>query len=358
MNDWDKTVDFLVMGSGAAGLSAAVRAHDLGLQVLLVEKTELYGGNTAMSGGVCWVANNPGMKDLGIADSDEEGFQYLKHITKGGVADDRLRTYIEQSKRVLAYMQKRTLLSYLPLDKYTDYYPEAPGGKEGGRSMDPIPYDGTKLGEHLMSIRPPHPQSQVMGKFGITARQAHSALGVGFSTMMFMAWQMLLYLLRHFKRKKWGRDTKLCAGNAVVGRLIRSMLDRSIDMSLNTSVESLVIDEGRVIGAIINEKGEVTRVKTRHGVMLGAGGFSRNKEMREKYQRHPITTEWTAGSPANTGDGIRLGVEAGGQLDLMDEAWWTPVSLVPKSPVSWVLVVEKSLPHGIFINQDAKRFYQ
>ncbi|MBW2551059.1 MAG: FAD-binding protein [Deltaproteobacteria bacterium] len=114
MAEWDRTVDLLVMGSGAAGMGAAVRAHDLGLDVLLVEKSELYGGNSAMSGGVCWVANNPGMAKEGISDSDEEGFQYLKHITKGEVPDNRLRLYIRESKRVLAYLHEKTHVRLLP----------------------------------------------------------------------------------------------------------------------------------------------------------------------------------------------------------------------------------------------------
>ena len=193
MAEWDRTVDLLVMGSGAAGMGAAVRAHDLGLSVLVVEKSELFGGNTAMSGGVCWVANNPGMAGVGIADSDEDGVAYLRHITKGEVPDERLWLYVRESKRVLDYLHARTHVRYVPLPEYTDYYPEAPGGRPGGRSMDPVPFDGSKLGNDLMRLRRPHPQSQILGKFGITARDAHAAIGVGFKTMMFMAWQMLLY---------------------------------------------------------------------------------------------------------------------------------------------------------------------
>jgi len=356
MAEWDRTVDLLVMGSGAAGMGAAVRGHDLGLDVLLVEKSELYGGNSAMSGGVCWVANNPGMAGEGIPDSDEEGFKYLKHITKGEVPDDRLWLYIRESKRVLAYLHDKTHVRYVPLAKYTDYYPEAPGGRDGGRSMDPLPFDGSKLREDLIRLRRPHPQSQILGKFGITAKEAQAAIGVGFTTMVFMAWQMFLYFLRHFKRKRWGRDTKLCAGNSLMGRLLLSLKDRNIRAWLNTSIEELVFEDGRAVGAVLNKEGEILRVKARRGVVLAAGGFSRNLEMRQKYQRHPITTEWTAGTPSNTGDAIRMGAEAGGALGLMDEAWWTPVSLVPRSPFSWVLVVEKSLPHGLFLNQDGKRF--
>ena len=356
MAEWDRTVDLLVMGSGAAGMGAAIRAHDLGLDVLLVEKSELYGGNSAMSGGVCWVANNPGMAKEGIPDSDEEGFQYLKHITKGEVPDNRLRLYIRESKRVLAYLHEKTHVRYVSLAKYTDYYPEAPGGRPGGRSMDPLPFDGSKLREDLIRMRRPHPQSQILGKFGITAKEAQAAIGVGFKTMMFMAWQMFLYMLRHFKRKRWGRDTKLCAGNSLMGRLLLSLKERNVPTWLNTGVEELLFEDGKAVGAVLNKEGKTLRVKASRGVVLAAGGFSRNREMRQRYQRHPITTEWTAGTPSNTGDAIQMGRDAGGALDLMDEAWWTPVSLVPKSPFSWVLVVEKSLPHGLFLNQNGKRF--
>lgn len=356
MTEWDRTVDLLVIGSGAAGLSAAVRAHDLGLEVLVVEKSDLFGGNTAMSGGVCWVANNPGMAKEGLADSDEDGFRYLKHITKGEVPDDRLWLYIRESKRVLGYLQANTHVRYVPLAKYTDYYPEAPGGRPGGRSMDPVPFDGAKLREDLIRLRRPHPQSQILGKFGITAKEAQAAIGVGFKTMLFMAWQMALYVLRYFKRKRWGRDTKLCAGNSLMGRLLLSLKERNVPMWLSTRLTELVFDGDTAIGAVLDREGRVVRVRARCGVVLAAGGFSRNLEMRKRYQRHPVSTEWTAGTPSNTGDAIVLGRDAGGALALMDEAWWTPVSLVPKSPFSWVLVVEKSLPHGLFVNQEGKRF--
>ncbi len=356
MADWDRTVDFLIMGSGAAGMAGAIRAHDLGMEVLLVEKSEFFGGNTAMSGGVCWVANNEGMAGAGVQDSDEDGFAYLKHITKGEVPDERLWLFIHQSKRVLSYLQQKTHVRYVPLVKYTDYYPEAPGGRPGGRSMDPVPFDGAKLEEQLLELRKPHPQSQILGKFGITAREAQAAIGVGFKTMLFMAWQMFLYLLRYPKRKRWGRDTKLCAGNSLMGRLLLSLKERGVPTWRNTAIKELITEDGRIVGAVVDREGTEMRVRANRGVLIAAGGFSRNLEMREKYQRHPITTEWTAGTPSNTGDGIQLGEAAGGTLALMDEAWWTPVSLVPKSPFSWVLVVEKSLPHGVFVNQDGRRF--
>src|SRR4051812_38372200 len=104
MPRWDHSVDFLVVGSGAAAMAGAIRAHDLGLQVLLVEKGEQYGGSSAMSGGVCWVGNNPNMKKYGVADSDEEVLQYLEAITKGEVAKEYLLTYRDESKRMIQYL--------------------------------------------------------------------------------------------------------------------------------------------------------------------------------------------------------------------------------------------------------------
>src|SRR5438105_851014 len=121
---WDESVDFLVVGSGAAAMSGAIRAHDLGLSVLIVEKGETYGGSSAMSGGVCWVGNNPSMKERGVADSDEEVLTYLKAITRGEASEEHLRTYRDESKRMIAYFEKMTWLRFDALEKYTDYYPE------------------------------------------------------------------------------------------------------------------------------------------------------------------------------------------------------------------------------------------
>jgi len=356
MTAWDKSVDFLVMGSGAAGMSAAIRGHDLGLEVLMVEKTDLFGGNTAMSGGVVWVPNNPSMKKKSIPDSEEDAVTYLKHITHGEIEEERLKNYVDQSQRVLAYLQAHTHVRYTSLEKYTDYYPEAPGGKPGGRSMDPTPLDGARLRESLMTIRPIHRQALVLGKFGITAREAHAALGLGFGSMMFMAWQLFRYGLRFFKRKKWGRDTRLVAGNALIGRLFLSLQERGIEAWRNTAVQSLVFQGGRVVGAVVERDGRSLRIQATKGILLAAGGFPRNAEMRQRYQRKPISTRWTAGSPGNTGDAISMGLDAGADVSLMDEAWWTPVSLVPKYDEAWVLVVEKSLPHGIFVNKNGERF--
>lgn len=356
MASYDRSVDFVVVGSGAAAMAAAVRAHDLGGEVLLLEKTDLLGGNSAMSGGVCWVANNPHMRVHGIPDSEEEGLAYLRAITKGEVEEERLRQYINESLRMLRYFEEKTHLRFESLALYADYYAELPGGKPGGRSMEPKPFDGSLLKEDLMRLRRPHLQSQILGKFGITARQAHLALVGNWKTKVFMAWQMLRYAFRYFKRARWGRDTALTAGNALMGRLLLSLRDRGVPCWTEAHVVELITEGGAVKGVIVEKGGERISIEARRGVFLGAGGFERSQEMREAYGPKPISTDWTAGAPANTGDGIRMGLALGAPVKFMDEAWWTPVSLVPKADSAWVLVVEKSLPHGIFVNEEGKRF--
>jgi 3-oxosteroid 1-dehydrogenase len=354
---WDQSFDLIVVGSGAAGMSAAIRAHDLGRRVLIVEATDQYGGSTAISGGVVWIPDNPQLPSRGIKDSREDSLTYLKHITQGEVPVARLEAYVDESKRVLAYLDENAHFKLDALEEYADYYPEAPGGKPGGRSMEPVPYDATLLGSEFLKLRKSHPQSQIMGLFGITAREAKGYLVPGFWGTVKLLSRFVQYGLRWFKRRRFHRDTKLHAGNALIARLRRGLMDRNVPLWLSTELTELVIEGGRVTGVVVKQGDKSMRLAANDGVMLAAGGFERNQAMREQYQRAPISTDWNAGNLRNQGDAIRLGADAGGALALMDEAWWTPVTRLPKSDSAWVLVVEKSLPGGLFVNRAGKRFY-
>lgn len=357
MAEWDQSVDFLVVGSGAGALASAVRAKDLGLDVLVVEKASVYGGSSAMSGGVCWVGNNRHMKKYGLADSDEEVLAYLKAITKGEVDEKYLVAYRDHSKRMTDYFAEKTQLTFDALDKYTDYYPEEPGGKMGGRSMEPDPVDGTLLGEDFALLRRPATSALILGKFMITARVAKRMIMLDFLALMQMAWFLVKYFFRAPKRAKTGgRDPYLTNGNALIARLRLSLKDRNVPLWLDTPAKELVVEDGRVVGLVVERAGKTIRIQAKHGVMLASGGFERNQELREKYGPKPASTEWTAGAETNTGDGHLMGIGAGGSTAFMDEAWWTPTTQFPGVKSGWVLVVEKSLPGGIFINQNGERF--
>ena len=353
---FDETFDWIVVGSGAAGLAGALRGHDLGGRTLILEATDRYGGSTAISGGVVWVPDNPQLAGRGISDSRDEALRYLTHITRGEVAPERLAAYVDESPRVLRYLSERAHFELDALEEYADYYPEAPGGKPGGRSMEPVPFDATRLGPAFHTLRRSHPQSQIMGLFGITAREAKGYLVPGFRGTLKLIWRFVQYGLRWFKRRTQPRDTKLHAGNALVARLMRGVLDREIPLWLSTPVDDLILEDGAVTGVIVQREGRALRLGARRGVLLAAGGFERNQAMREAHQRGPVSTDWNAGNLRNQGDGIRMGQAAGGATALMDQAWWTPVTRLPRSDSAWVLVVEKSLPGGIFINRHGRRF--
>jgi 3-oxosteroid 1-dehydrogenase len=351
------TVDLLIVGSGAAAMAAAIRAHDLGLHVLVVEKSTEYGGSTAMSGGVCWVPCNPHMATTGIADSREDALTYLKHITGGEIEEARLATYVDESVRMVRWFEAHSHLRFDPIATYTDYYPEAPGGRPGGRSMESRPWDATALGRRTFGeLRLPHPQSQIMGMFGIRAAMAPKLLVMDWRAKLSLLGCFLGFLWRKMIHHGYGRDTKIFAGNAMIGRLRRSMADREIEIWLDSPATALHQEGGRVTGAAIRHEGEDLQVRARAGVLLATGGFAHSAELRAAHQRAPTSTQWTAASPANTGDGHRLGQDAGGVFSLMKEAWWTPTTRIPRSDLGWVLVVEKSLPGSIFINGDAQRF--
>ncbi len=353
---WDHQYDLVVVGSGAAGMSTALHATDLGARVLLLEASESYGGSTAISGGVVWIPNNPQLADLGISDSREDSLTYLRHITRGTVPAERLEAFVDGSARALDWFHTSTHLRLDALEEYCDYYAEAPGGKPGGRSMEPRPFDASLLGDQFASLRAPHPQSQIMGLFGITAREAKGFLVPGAFGTLKLIGRFVQYALRWFKRRRFHRDTRLHAGNALIARLRRSLMDRDVPLWLNSPVTELVVEDGRVAGVVVERDGKTERVGASSGVMLAAGGFERNQQMRELYQRQPVDIEWNAGNARNQGDAIKMGEALGGQLDLMDQAWWTPVTRLPKSSKAWVLVVEKSLPGSIFVNSKGERF--
>jgi len=354
---WDETVDLLIVGSGAGAMVAALYAHDHGLRPLLIEKTSLYGGNSAMSGGAMWIPVNPMMAAAGVPDSRDEAFTYMKHVTRGLVPDDKIHAYLETAPEMLAYLVDRTRLRVTCMLTYPDYYVEAPGGKPGGRSLEPEHFDAALLGdEEFLRMREPGYQELVFGRMSMTATEAHHLLARHPGWMKLTGHIMARYWRDFGWRMKSKRDRCLSLGNALIGMLRRSLLDRNIPLWLRTGAQELVVEGGRVEGVVAERDGRTIRIAARHGVLLAAGGFESNPTMRERYLPSPTDIEWTSGSPASTGDAIRMGVALGAALDLMKEAWWGPVTLVPGEDRARVLVIEKGLPGCILVDKNGRRF--
>jgi 3-oxosteroid 1-dehydrogenase len=353
---WDQEVDLLIVGSGAGALVAAIAAHDGGAETLLLEKTDKYGGNSAMSGGAMWVPNNRLMREAGVEDSREDAMTYLRSVTEGQIPEEKLETYVDGVLEMIDYVLEKTHLEVDCMLTYTDYYTDAPGGKAGGRSLEPKHFDGGRLGTEFDRLREPALQELVFGRMSMTATEAHHIIARHPGWVALTSKMMARYWFDIGQRMKSKRDRCLSLGNALVAPLLLSAFDRKIPIWLETPMSDLIVEDGRVVGVEAERGGRTIRIRGRQGVLLAAGGFEQNQEMRDEYLPSPAKKEWTAGSPGNTGDAILKGRELGAKVDLMDQAWWVPATIVPGETGARLLVIEKGLPHTIFVNKAGKRF--
>ena len=356
MAEWDETVDLLVMGSGAAGLTGALRASQLGLSVLIVEKSAVWGGSAAMSAGAVWVPNSKQMAAAGLRDNTEDAVRYLHGVTHGEIGESRLRDFVANANRMVDSLATSSHVTFTSLVEYPDYNTDVDGARPGGRSLEPDAFDGAKLGEDFRTLHQPYPGTLIMGKFLMLIPEARQLLMPGLKPKLGLAKGFAKYATRYRSRKRFSRDPYLTMGQALTGRLRLSLIERKVPLWTSASVSSLITEGDRVVGATVERNGKTVRIQAKAGVLIAAGGFERDLEMRKSHQRAPIGVDWTVGHEGNTGDGIRIGAKVGGDLDTeqMSEAWWSPTIVAPTGPS--VLVIEKSLPHSIFVDQSGKRF--
>src|SRR5689334_18834428 len=272
------------MGSGGAGMCAALRASDLGQRVVMVEKDDVWGGNTAMSAGAVWVPGNRSMNAKGIADTEDDGVRYLMAVTSGEVPEARLRAFVRDANRMVDYLEQRTRVRFEALTQYPDYHDELPGGRAGGRALEPVPLDGALLGDEFATLHEPYPGELMLGKFMMSVPEARSLLDPGVKPMVAMARGMTRYALRGVKRRNLGgRDPHLTMGQALAARLRLSLRDRQVPLRLACSVGALVVSHGCDQGATVARKCRDVRIRARSGVVVAAGSVDRHFEMRHGY---------------------------------------------------------------------------
>ncbi len=345
----ETTVDVLVVGAGGAGMTAALAAADRGLTVLLVEKSPYFGGNTARSGGGVWVPGNYALEAAGVTDTPEAAKLYLQSIVGDEVPRVRRDTYIDRGPEMMDFVRAKTPLRFQWVPDYADYHPEAPGGRAGGRSVEPVPMDGRILGPELDRLHPPYTKAPA----NLVVTQANFrwiSLGLrtlrGPLTMMMVFFRRLLATVT--RKRMYGM------GNALAIGLRKGLQDAGVPVWYDADLTDLLIEEGRVVGAVVEREGTAVTVRARRGVILGSGGFEFNLELRQKYQQAPVGIDWSTGAPSNTGGGILAGVTAGAATDLMEEAWWGPTIPLPRGP--WFCLAERNLPGSIIVNGVGKRF--
>jgi len=353
---WDEEFDLVVIGSGAGAMTAGIVAHDRKASALLIEKSDRYGGSSAMSGGSLWVPQSHFMAEAGIDDNREDAIAYLKEITAGAVDPAKLEAYVDAAPEAVRYLAEHAHLKMYSMPAYSDYYPRAQGSKPGGRSLDPETFDARSLGDDLLSMKEQNPQMLVMGRLFMTIPESRTMLtrAPGWIGLMFKL--MMRYMLDLPWRFKSKRDRFLAMGNSLVGMLRQAMLDRGIPLWLESGAREFVVEEGRVVGVVADRRGQPVRIRARQGVVVAAGGFEGNQAMREKYLPGPTKVEWSCSNKANTGDLIELARDLGAAVEFMDEGWWGPVTVVPGEENARMLVIEKSLPGSVMVNKAGQRF--
>ena len=341
--------DVVVVGSGAAGMTAALTAAHHGLRVVVIEKTDRFGGSTARSGGGLWLPGNEVLRKAGVRDTPGRARAYLAYVAGDGVTQARQRALLDHGPAMLAFVRASTPVDFAWVPGYADYYPEAPGGLAQGRSIEPVPLDGRVLGAELARLNPAYAPAPN----GITITQADYrwlSLGPRHPRAMLATAK----ILGRMARTRLLRQPMLSLGQALAAGLRAGLLAREVPVWLGTPMTGLQMTDGRVTGVEVTRDGRPALIRAGRGVVLAAGGFEHNEQMRRRYQRQPIGTEWTTGAAGNTGDAITAGEAAGAALDLMDDAWWGPS--IPLSGGPYFCLAERSLPGCLLVNGAGQRF--
>ncbi|MDT4923716.1 MAG: 3-oxosteroid 1-dehydrogenase [Pseudonocardiales bacterium] len=345
----DEEYDVVVVGSGAAGMAAALTAQRNGLRAVVVEKASNFGGSTARSGGGVWIPNNEVLRRDGVDDTPEAARTYLHSIVGDVVPAERIDTYLERGPEALSFLLANSPLRMQWVPEYSDYYPEAPGGRVGGRSVEPKPFDLKKLGAQRTHLEPDYGKAPL----NVTVTQADFR----WATLMMRTPRGVLRVLRIGLRWTWAMLTRkdlAVRGQAFSAALRVGLMQAGVPVLLDTALEDLHVEDDVVAGVIVTSNGQQRLLRATHGVVLGCGGFERNAALRQQYQRAPIGADWTVGAAANTGDGILAGERLGAALDLMDDAWWGPS--IPLTGGPWFCLAERTLPGGIMVNERGERF--
>ncbi len=341
--------DVVVVGSGAAGMTAALTVAKRGLSCVVVEKAPTFGGSAARSGAGIWIPNNPVALAAGVPDSYDKGTRYLAAVVGDGSSPARQKAFLDNGPQMIAFVLANSPLRFRWMDGYSDYYPELPGGMPNGRSIEPDMFDGNLLGAELANLNPaylPVPAGLVVFSSEYKWLNLATVNAKGFAVS---AGCVGRYLSATAAGKK-----PLTMGQALAAGLRAGLLGANVPVWLNTPLTDLNIEGDRVTGVVVTSNGIPGLVRARRGVIVGSGGFEHNAAMRNQYQQQPIGTAWTVGAKENTGDGIQAGLRAGAALNLMEDSWWGPAIPLPDEP--YFCLSERTLPGSLIVNQAGSRF--
>jgi succinate dehydrogenase/fumarate reductase flavoprotein subunit len=355
-----ETWDVIVVGAGAAGMTAACVAAAEGRSVLLLEQAAVVGGTTAISGGMVWIPANHKAATGNRPDSLEAARAYLA-ATVPSVAPERLNAFLAHGDEAVRYLEARTALRLQPVTSYPDYYPDLPGASLGGRVLEPEPFDASVLGADFKRLRGPLPEFTLFGGMMISRQDIPHLrrMARSWRSAMHVAGLLSRYALQRLKAR---RGTTLYLGNALAGRLLQSTRQLGVCVRTGISVQRLMHEEGRICGVAVSVLGSTTLIRARQGVILSTGGLSHGGDLRARFVPVEAGTLSATVKPGTSARGAQLALDAGGRLSELTKsgAFWVPASVFTRRDGSEGVfphtVTDRSKPGLIAVGCNGKRF--
>jgi len=352
--------DVVVIGAGAGGMTAAAVAAAEGLSVLLIEKTEFIGGTTAWSGGMVWIPVNARMKHAGIDDSLSNAADYLAGTVPETENADLRDAFLAHGPEAVEYLEANTEVRLQPVKTYPDYYPDKPGATAGGRVLEPVTFDGARLGANFGRLRPPLPEFTLFGGMMVNRLDIPHLRKFGRSFRSTLRSMRLVseYALQRLRAR---RGTTLHLGNALAARLYASLLARNVDIWFGATVEHLLTEGDVIRGVRVVDRSGSRPIVARKGVVLATGGFSHDAGLRARFFPGAAGAV-SAAAPGGSGDGLHAAIAAGASMNtrVASPAYWVPASLFQRADGSQGVfphtVTDRAKPGVIAVNASGRRF--
>jgi 3-oxosteroid 1-dehydrogenase len=352
MTTWDATFDLVIVGSGGGGMVAALAADDVGASAIVLEKQALIGGSTAMSGGIAWIPDNPVMRADGVQDSYEDAMAHFETVV-GDVgpasSPERRHAFLTNGPEMVTFLQKEGV-RFVFCPGYSDYYSNMKGGHDIGRGIEPVPFDARVLGEWSTKMQPGLAKSLGMA---VMTNEARYLSHYNRSLRAFAVSGRVV--IRTAAARLRDQDL-LTNGASLIAQLLQIALRRGIPVWTEAPLEELIVEDGRVVGVQTVQNGTPVRIQARQGVLIAAGGFAHNPEMRERFGGdQPNRGKWSISNPGDTGEALEAAMQLGAKTDFMDEAWWMPSPRTGRFGQS-TLDQARQRPRTIYVDAAGQRF--
>ena len=333
--------DLVVLGTGAAGLTAAWTAAQAGARVGLYEKSDLVGGTTAWSGGHVWIPCNPHQAAIGVQDSREDAMRYIMSLSRGLLEERLISAYLDAAPDMVELLDAGAGTEFYAVRDFPDYHPEHPGGKPGGgRTIECPLFSFRELGEWQDRV--------TQSPYYPTSHLTMSETPLGAVTPQLPSPEELA--------RREARDER-GAGQALVGRLLKACLDAGVEPQTSCRARELVTEDGRVTGVRLETPDGEVVARGRAGVVLASGGFEWNEDYKRAFLRGPLTHPVSVRT--NTGDSLYMAMKVGAMLANMREAWWIPAADLPPGVNAMnrcMINADRTRPRSIMVNRHGRRF--